>query len=267
LEHDAEALKVDTFLLSCRALGRNVEDNMLLKLAELAHARGIREVHLTLNPTSKNRPATDFLERVFPNARLAQDGGFVYVVRTDSILNHPQLVATSYGWCFVADRSLNPEASTTTTTGVESSTAEAQSELAQRIASLNEARQIVTAIRGRGRMRQSRADDVAVAPRTPTEERMAKIWLEVLNLDHIGVHDDFFALGGHSLLATQLLSRIHDEFNVRPPLAAVFQTPTIAGLAETIAQEQIAQVDPENLAALLAQLSQISEEDAARMVQ
>ncbi len=78
----------------------------------------------------------------------------------------------------------------------------------------------------------------AVPPRTDTERKLAMIWRDVLNLGPtvLGVHDDFFALGGHSLTATQLLARIRTQMSVDLPLAALFAAPTIAGLAEAIAQ-------------------------------
>ena len=49
-----------------------------------------------------------------------------------------------------------------------------------------------------------------VAPRTPVEEMIAEIWAEVLKLDRVGIHDNFFDLGGHSLLATQVISRLRE---------------------------------------------------------
>ena len=72
------------------------------------------------------------------------------------------------------------------------------------------------------------------APRTAGEERLAKIWAEVLGVARVGRNDNFFALKGHSLLATQVLSRIRDAFEVQLPLRALFEAPTIAGLAERI---------------------------------
>ncbi len=79
---------------------------------------------------------------------------------------------------------------------------------------------------------------VYVAPRTSTESALAGIWTEVLGLERIGVHDNFFDLGGHSLLVTQLLSRIHAQFQIRIPLRALFEATTIARLTDVIEMEQ-----------------------------
>jgi NAD(P)-dependent dehydrogenase (short-subunit alcohol dehydrogenase family)/acyl carrier protein len=73
-----------------------------------------------------------------------------------------------------------------------------------------------------------------LAPRTPIEEILTVIWQEVLGLQHVGVHDNFFYLGGDSLLATQIMSRVRDTFQVEFPLRVLFETPTIDELAKIL---------------------------------
>ncbi|GCE45202.1 amino acid adenylation domain-containing protein [Thermosporothrix hazakensis] len=73
-----------------------------------------------------------------------------------------------------------------------------------------------------------------VAPQTPVEVKLAQIWGEVLHLERIGIHDNFFALGGHSLLAIQIASRVRSAFPVDVPLHLLLGTPTIAELAQQI---------------------------------
>jgi hypothetical protein len=64
---------------------------------------------------------------------------------------------------------------------------------------------------------------------------VAAIWTELLGIDGIGIHDDFFALGGHSLMATRVLARVDASLGVRLALRDVFDAPTIHRLAERIA--------------------------------
>ncbi|MBH8565767.1 amino acid adenylation domain-containing protein [Nostoc sp. CENA67] len=76
------------------------------------------------------------------------------------------------------------------------------------------------------------------APRTAIEQAIVDIWAEVLKRDQIGIRDNFLDLGGHSLLATQVISRLRSLFQVDLPLRLMFESPTVAELAEAIAQLQ-----------------------------
>lgn len=81
----------------------------------------------------------------------------------------------------------------------------------------------------------AQSNDGALAlPRTPVEEALIRVWLEVLKVENIGIHDNFFMLGGNSLVVTQVMARVRDLFSVEIALRQLFETPTIAGMAEPV---------------------------------
>ncbi|MFC0514086.1 amino acid adenylation domain-containing protein [Mucilaginibacter angelicae] len=98
----------------------------------------------------------------------------------------------------------------------------------------------------------AKSDD---APASETELKLAAIWMEILEVDSIGVHDDFFELGGHSLLAVRLISAVRKAFMVELPISDVFDYPTVSKLSSRLAiskaGEEItsigAQVRPEHI--------------------
>ncbi len=100
-----------------------------------------------------------------------------------------------------------------------------------------------------------------IAPRTPVETSLCGIWSEVLKVEKVGVRDNFFELGGHSLLATQVMSRIREAHGVEMPLVKLFELPTVEGLAAATIQMQTVQTDSSDLARLLEEIKDLSEED------
>jgi acyl-CoA synthetase (AMP-forming)/AMP-acid ligase II len=110
----------------------------------------------------------------------------------------------------------------------------------------------------------ARDEETFTAPRTPLEAVLAELWAEVLDLDAVGAHDDFFALGGHSLLATRLISRILQVLRAEVPLRVLFRRPTVAGMAEALTAEPAQRARVERIAEILAGLE--DEEDAEEAV-
>jgi acyl carrier protein len=82
------------------------------------------------------------------------------------------------------------------------------------------------------------AGTVFAAPKTPAETSLAEIWAEVLRLERVGVHDNFFEIGGHSLLATQVISRVRERLGVDLPLRSVFESPTVFELAKGLEERR-----------------------------
>jgi FkbH-like protein len=260
-------LTVDSFLLSCRALGRKVEDNMLIELLRIARERKCREVQLAFRRTAKNVPAYNFFSRI---ATSESDANPTFVFDVERILDSSTLAQSNYGSHFAGEVSPAPQADSLTiseTTSLLSLRGPAKSELMNRIAAeFQTGSAIFTAMRAGQKRAPSRRSEEYVAPRTGTEEVVAEIWAEVLGVEKVGVKDNFFALGGHSLMATQLLSRIREVFRVDLPLRTMFATPTVLGLVDALTLAYGESNTLEDIAQLVKQLREMSEEDLSAML-
>jgi acyl transferase domain-containing protein len=100
-----------------------------------------------------------------------------------------------------------------------------------------------------------------IAPREEMEEQVAALWRRVLGVAEVGIYDSFLDLGGDSLLATQMLTLLREELQADLPLEEMFADPTVAGVANAVVEMRAAMSSPDQLAALLAEIQGMSEDD------
>jgi len=254
----SEAIDVDTFLLSCRTLGRGVEQQMLAKLGEIAQKRGLDHVDVTFIDSGKNRPASDFLESVGANFKKAIDGGnfFKFPVEFAATIKYTGIEEPA-----AAGSSSEQPAPSLSRISHDGGT-QSRSALLSRIATqLYSAEKVLEVLESQKQRVRPELAEAYTAPRTPVEERLAEIWAQALGISKVGIHDNFFQLGGHSLLGTLLISRVCGAFQTNLSLRDLFESPTVAGLAQVIKQGQVEQASAQEIAAALRELDELSDEE------
>ena len=105
-----------------------------------------------------------------------------------------------------------------------------------------------------------------VAPKAPVEEDLAKIWAEILSLDKVGIHDNFFDLGGHSLAAARVVSQVIKQFQLEVPLQFLFQSPTVAEMAAVITEHQGKKLGEKEIDSIVTELESLTDEEAQRLL-
>lgn len=79
---------------------------------------------------------------------------------------------------------------------------------------------------------------IYVVPGNPEEQTIAEIWQQVLGIEKVGIHDNFFDLGGHSLLVAKVIAQLRSAFSVEFPMGSLFERPTVHLLSKVILEEQ-----------------------------
>jgi FkbH-like protein len=250
-------LVVDTFLLSCRALGQGVEHRMVARLGEIAVERGLARVEVPFVVRQRNRPAALFLESL----RAAGSGGV-----PDGVFRFEAVEAAG-----VKYRVGQPERPATRVSDLPK-TEQGRSETCPtrinyvKIANeLRDPQQILERIRVASQ-RKVPASTVSAPPRTPLERELAELWAGLLNLPAVGIHDNFFEMGGHSLLAVQLLSRVRQIHGVELSLEVVYSGEfTVAELAKAVELKEIEQAGGD-YQELLKELEGLSDEEVRALL-
>jgi FkbH-like protein len=244
-----DALVIDTFLLSCRALGRGVEHRMVARLGEIAIERGLPRVEIPFVSSQRNRPAALFLESLG-------------TADVDGVLRLSAKEAA--GVKYRVGQASWPVQAEAQTTGQEARPTRRINYL--RIATeLRDPAAILERIAVTSRRTAPRAPG-SDPPRTPLERELSEIWGALLHLPSVGIHDSFFEFGGHSLLAVQLLSRVRQIYSVDLSLEVVYSGEfTVAELAKAVELKEIEQGGAD-YQALLRELDGLSDEEVRALL-
>jgi len=242
-----ETLAVDTFLLSCRALGRGVEHRMVARLGEIAMERGLSTVEIPFVAGQRNRPARQFLESLDASA----DGG-VFRLRA--------AVAAHVRYRPSAELPLEPAVAGR----LADAPMRARPDYARIATDLRTPEQIAAAMRLTS-LRRAALGEID-APRTALERDLVALWAELLNVEAVGIHESFFELGGHSLLAVQLLSRVRRIYGVDLSLEVVYSGEfMVAELAKAIELKEIEQAGGD-YHELIEELEGLSDEEVRALL-
>lgn len=244
---------VDTLLLSCRVLGRGVEHRILRWLGERAVAAGVPAVEMRLAKTDKNIPAQQFLREIRPGEETV-DG---------------ENLTASFSSGELAELEFTPAEAPR-----RKRRSEARSEQTRRkvdygriARELARPEQILEAMRQESR--GSVTAGVATDPHaSATEKKLAQIWAELLERPAVSVSDNFFDLGGHSLLTVLLLVRVKETFGVELSIDDVYSADlTLRKLADAIETRQLAGIDSQEYAAMLAEIEGLSDEEVRLLLE
>jgi FkbH-like protein len=234
---DSAALVVDSFLLSCRALGRGVEHQIVRYLGAEALRQNLGEVALRFIASPKNAPALQFLDSL---ESTGESGGLyvrLFRVKADYA---SQLAYRPVAYAGLKEVESQAESMPESTPRALPSAAIDYQEIASELSTVPAIRREIR------KARTSVGTPVGsdpTAPRNAIEAKLASIWADVLQVPSVGIHDDFFELGGDSLRAVELLVRILDSYDdssdaPEMTLSTLLESPTVASFAAILGQRR-----------------------------
>src|SRR5271166_536698 len=213
------ALEVDSFLMSCRALGRGVEYHVIQNLGRIAVSRGLQRVSIHYKASLKNAPARLFLEGIAGEYKREQGDAFSLELPAE----------------YAAEVTYRPADAVSIVQETPKKAVAAEPTRFRnyyRIAS--ELRSPTAIVEEMRRMRPAGVSRVGTEfdYRSDDERQLAAIWAEGLGFEEVGRDANFFEIGGHSLLAVRLLARILEKWPYQQlTIAAFLQAPTVAEFA------------------------------------
>jgi FkbH-like protein len=219
-ETRSKSLQVDTFLLSCRALGRGVEHATAVELATHARSLGLERIDFSFIRSDKNQPIKEFFESEFDDyARMQLGAHMEYHVPVESAL------AVRYRPMRKKDLASVPvdqHFRVQIYGDFDDTRAETLAWIATELTSGDGIQSVIADC-----TRRESDSREFFPPRTDSERQIAEIWADVLGVAKVGLQDNFFALGGDSLAMIRVILRVHELTGFELPIQAFFDSPTI----------------------------------------
>ncbi len=223
-----ERFVVDAFMLSCRVLGRGVEHAMVRALAQQAAASGAAELVLRFVESDRNLVAGEFYRSLGQGivalpAPLGGQGVRIVVDAIEAVLAQA-----------VHQKEAPREAGVVRTLHVASARAEAADGLNEIALTGTQMDQMQLRIAASSSSRRPQLATEYATPRTVWEKKIAALWRDVLRIDRVGVHDNFYELGGDSLRAAEAFARMWDQGVPESVSLQTVEQPTVASLCQAI---------------------------------
>lgn len=219
-----DRIVLDSFMLSCRVLGRGVEHELLKSVGEAAVAKGIESIQINFQKSDKNQPALNFLKSVFEDFSPKENGymassAFVSNLSYDPEENKPP-----------ESKSNIPSEDSTQKSPVDNN-----SMLFEKIAHhLNSASKITHQLSSNGDSKNGVQPKSSPEKGKNTLQIITEIWEKQLNKTGIGPNQHFFDVGGTSLKAVEVLSQLNERFNKNLTIVSLFEHSTIQSLANLV---------------------------------
>lgn len=259
-------LIIDTFLMSCRVLGRRIEDAVLVGLKKLCNETNAKVLEAVFRPTNKNMPFKDFLERTGWKSVEENKEYIKFELDSESIPQKEELVDCCYGSRFEVFESPADNAGITPhLMGEKPVHRDVTGSREWKVLKVNTEKLVHASyliplenaggedliklpvhhsVNGEGILPSVHAGrGEYAAPSGAIEKVLAEIWQEILGISNIGVNDDFFQLGGHSLTAVSIITRLKDRLRRHIPLQWLLENRTIAELGKVIGEIPVNDAD------------------------
>ena len=237
LEKKDLSLSIIDLMLSCRVLGKGIEDMFWKAILEEAEKQSCTEIKVLYRNTGRNDIAKDFLEKEFNMSIDEKCEEKIFKASLRELNEYSQLQKEEV---VSGEKIANKKEQTLSYLRLRWAKycSDDQQRINEAAHSVKTVEDIVHLVNKDTRVDWSSVCEY-VAPRNETEEIMVEIWKEILHLDKVGVLDNFFAIGGTSILATQLIIKFREKFKIDLPIRLFFDKSNIKQMAEYIDAQKV----------------------------